>query len=73
MLRGKLPEQREMDDVEEEKLQEMSPSRSGQASRGGIQGKSRRRATRGAGTQHKGEAPRLGSWAIPLAHYLGHS
>lgn len=66
-LRGELPEQGGMGDVEGEELQEMSPSRSGQASRGGIQGTSRWRATRGAGTQHKGEAPRLGSWAIPLA------
>lgn len=50
-----------------EELPAMSPSRSGQASRGGIQCMRRRRASRGAGAQHEGEAPRLGSWATPVA------
>lgn len=67
VLTGELHERRATGDLVAEELPAMSPSRSGQASRGGIQCMRRGRASRGAGAQHEGKAPRLGSWAIPVA------
>lgn len=69
VLTGELHEQGETDDVEREELEEISPSRSGQASRGGIPCTSSRRAT-----HSWGRSPAQGILGHPGGPlYSGHS